>query len=79
MKDKKFKAIMIILMPMIIQEIVENEDIDEVMAIKQFYSSELYSLLEDEETKLWHYSPKTLYQMYKEEQETGKIKFPEEV
>lgn len=79
MKDEKFKAILVVLIPMVVNEIVRNDKLEEVAATKQFYNSKLYSLIEDEETKLWHLSPKMLYQMYKEENETGEITFPEEV
>ena len=40
--------------------------------------SELYAALEEEETKLWHLSPKALYELYAEEKATGKISYPEE-
>ena len=32
----------------------------------------------DEKTKLWHLSPIALYDLFHEEQQTGKITFPEE-
>ncbi len=38
----------------------------------------LYANLEDEETKLWHLSANALYEMFKEEQKTGSITYPEE-
>jgi hypothetical protein len=38
----------------------------------------LAELLEQEETKLWHFSPLTLFNMYDEEKNTGCITFPEE-
>lgn len=79
MEDRKFKAILIILIPGIVEEIVTNDKLDEITATRNFYASKLYSLLEDEQTKLWHLSPKSFYLMYKEEQVTGKITFPEEV
>ena len=31
-----------------------------------------------EETKLWHFSPLTLFNMYDEERNTGGFSFPEE-
>jgi hypothetical protein len=34
--------------------------------------------LEDEQTKLWHLSANALFEMFQEEQETGKITYPEE-
>lgn len=44
----------------------------------QFYSK-VYALLEQEETKLWHFSPLTLFNMFDEEQKTGSFELPEEV
>lgn len=35
-------------------------------AMKRIYRSAIYSQLEDEETKLWHYGPVALYQMFLE-------------
>lgn len=37
----------------------------------------VYSLLEQEDTKLWNLSPLTLFNMYDEERKTGNITFPE--
>ena len=39
----------------------------------------VYALLEQEETKLWHFSPLTLFNMFDEEQKTGRFTLPEEV
>lgn len=78
MDQKKFEAVMILLVPQIIHLVVENNRYDEVTASKKFYRSNLYALLEQEDTKLWHLSPMTLYHMYSEEQTTGNILFPEE-
>ena len=36
-------------------------------------------LLEQEDTKLWHLSPLTIYNMFDEEQKTGVFEIPEEV
>ena len=36
-------------------------------AIRRIYESYTYSQLEDEETKLWHYGPVALYQMFLEQ------------
>lgn len=35
-------------------------------ALKRIYQSSTYRQLEDEETKLWHYGPVALYQMFLE-------------
>ena len=48
------------------------------MAISRFYQSKLYQELSDEKSKLWHYSPMTLYTMYQDELLTGSYDYPEE-
>ena len=47
-------------------------------ALLLFYRSSLYKQLEREETKVWHYSPLTIYHIWNTEQETGEIMWPEE-
>lgn len=78
MDDRQLTAILILLIPQLVKEIMANENILEDEAINNLYESKLYSLIEEEETKLWHLSPKALYVLYKQEKETGKIDFPEE-
>lgn len=78
MEREKFEAMLVLLVPQIIHLIAENDHCDEVNASKQFYLSKVYSLLEDEETKLWHLSALTLFYMFDEEKKTGMITFPEE-
>lgn len=78
MDKKKFEAMLVLIVPQVVQLISENYGYDEVEASKSFYESAVYSMLEQEDTKLWHFSPLTLFNMYDEEQKTGKITFPEE-
>ena len=78
MEQKKFESMMMLIVPKIIQLIVENNSIDEVDASIKFYRSQVYNKLEHEETKLWHLSPLTLNNMYEGEVKTGKVVFPEE-
>lgn len=78
MEQKKFEAMLVLIVPKIVDLIVANHGIDEVTASKRIYESKVYSLLEDEDTKLWHLSPLTLFNMYDEETKTGNITFPEE-
>ena len=77
MEQKKFEAMLVLIVPKIIDLIVRNYALDEVNASKMFYESGVYSLLEEEETKLWQLSPLTLFNMYDEEKRTGNITFPE--
>ena len=77
MEQKKFEAMLILIVPQVIGLIVEKNNKDELEATKAFYASKVYSLLEQEDTKLWQLSPLTLYHMYEEERTTGIITFPE--
>ena len=78
MEHDKFAMIMEMLVPQVIALIVENRNVSERAAIELFYASKLYGCLKTEETKLWHLSAQTLYDMFDEELTTGKITYPEE-
>ena len=77
MEQKKFEAMLVLIVPQIVGLIVEKHGMDEIAASKKFYESKVYSLLEEEATKLWQLSPLTLFNMYDEEVKTGNITFPE--
>ena len=47
-------------------------------ALNRLYSSKLYGKLEQEATKVWHLSVPTLFSLFLQEINTGKITFPEE-
>lgn len=79
MQDQKFEAIMTLLVPQVLSFIMQNYTVDEIAASKMFYESDVYAILEQEDTKLWHLSPLTIYTMFDEEKKTGKFEFPEEV
>ena len=77
--DEKFNTILsIALIPQIVELIFEKEKIDDITAISEFYSSKTYEMLAKEETKVWHYSPLTIYSMWQYEKETEELVFPEE-
>lgn len=78
MNSEKFSAIMGLIVPEVVRLITENYPYDEVTASRKFYCSQVYASLEQEETKLWHFSPLTLYNMFDEEQKNGSFTFPEE-
>ncbi len=79
MSEEKFSALLgVAIVPQVVAIIAREEKLSDVAAINAFYQSETFALLEKEETKVWHYSPLTLYQIWKTEQETGKIELPEE-
>ena len=79
MEQKKFEAMLILIVPDVIHLITENYSWDEITASEVFYQSKVYEKLEQEDTKLWHLSPPTLFNMFDEEQRTGDFSFPEEV
>ena len=77
--DEKFNSVLsIALIPQTVAFIAENQGLDDITALNEFYQSRVYELLSKEETKMWHYSPMTVYIMWKHEKETGEIIFPEE-
>ena len=78
MEEKKFESMLILIVPAVIKLIIENYSWNEIEASDKFYTSGIYEKLEQEETKVWHLSPLTLFNMFDEEQKTGKLVFPEE-
>lgn len=76
-EQKKFEALLILIVPRVVALILAHYPMDEVAASKSFYESGVYALLEQEDTKLWQLSPLTLFNMYDEERKTGSIPFPE--
>lgn len=77
MSKEKLSTLLELIIPDIIELIKKENRELKTEDINKFYSSRLYKELEDEETELWHYSPLVLYDMYKEELETGNITYPE--
>lgn len=78
MNANQFSAMLAVIVPQIVEQITKNSNIDDDEAIFKFYQSKLYRELSDEKTKLWHYSPLTLYTMYQDELLTGSYDYPEE-
>ena len=78
MDAEKFGAVMGLLVEQIVHLITENFAYDEMTATNEFYKSKVYALLEQEDTKLWHFSPLTLFNMFDEEKKTGSFELPEE-
>lgn len=77
MDQKKFEAMLVLIVPKVTGLIVKYHGIEEVTAARLFYESKVYSFLEQEDTKLWHLSPLTLFNMYDDEKRTDNIIFPE--
>lgn len=77
MEQNKFNAIMPMISADLIYKIVLERNITEQEAINMLYSSKVYSLLEQEDTKLWQYSTPMLYSLLEQELDTGAIEFPD--
>ena len=69
----EIRSMLELIVPRLTQQSISKEG-----ALTLLYRSELYRQLEREETKLWHLSVPTLYEMWQEEQQTGRITYPEE-
>lgn len=77
MEREQFDAILPLISADLVNMISKKEDISSNEAISKLYSSKLYALLEKEDTKVWYYSTNMLYQLFDEEEKTGKISFPD--
>ena len=79
MNDTQFSTLLrAAIVPQIADLIIKEYSVTDVEATKMFYNSRTYELLSREETKVWHFSPLTLYNICKTESETGEIVLPEE-
>ena len=78
MNENQFSAMLALIVPPIIEQIIKNSNVDENKIIHLFYKSKLYKELSDEKSKLWHYGAVTLYTMYQDELLTGSYSYPEE-
>jgi hypothetical protein len=74
----EIKAMLELIVPRFVKTIMEKMNISEKEALTIMYSSKLYEQLDKDETKLWHLSVPTLFEMFREERETGQITYPEE-
>ena len=77
MDEKKLIAMLPGITSAVVDLIIERDGMSENDAMRDLYTSMLYQDLENEETKVWHYSTETLYALYKQEKEVGTIVYPE--
>ena len=77
--DEKFNSVLsIALIPQTVALIANKEGLDDITAMNEFYQSKTYEMLAKEETKMWHFSPLTIYMIWEHEKKTGELVFPEE-
>ena len=77
MNKAKFDALLPFIVTALIKKIINYKKLSEDEAFTRLYNSMLYSYLEDEETKVWHYSADKLFLLFDEEITTGSLKLPE--
>lgn len=77
MNKEQFEAMMPPIVENLVAMIADKQNISEDEAITKLYSSKLYAMLEQEDTKVWHYSTLMLYELLTEEETTGNIEFPD--
>lgn len=80
-KGRKSQERLTLLMPYICRDLAakisKEQNVTGEEAVSMLYNSLLYEYLKDEATKVWRYSTAALYDMFVQEQEEGKIDFPE--
>lgn len=77
MDKAQFEALLPLIVTALMQKIVERKKISHDEAFARLYASRLYGVLDNEETKVWHYSAEKLFQLFEEEMATGKLELPE--
>ena len=76
MTEKDFEIMLYGITANVIAKIMELNNWSEDVAMERFAQSKIYSYLEREETKVWHYSSLMLAQLFNEER-AGKFSLPE--
>jgi hypothetical protein len=73
----EFEAILPFKVEGIVEQLIEERKMPLQDALEYLYSSQLYALLEEEETKMWHYSPQMLLYLLENEKNTGELRLPQ--
>ena len=77
METNQFTVVLQTVSAGLTEKIIAETGLDEDAAMEKLYSSALYSALEKEKTKVWHYSVPKLYELWGKEIETGQLVLPE--
>ncbi len=77
MDKNKFDAIFPIIIASLADKIMTEYNMPEDTALMNLYETELYAVLENEETKVWQYSVEKLFDLYKNEKQNGSLELPE--
>ena len=76
MTEKDFEIMLYGITANVVAKIMELNNWTEDVAMERCAQSKVYSYLEKEETKVWHYSSLMLAQLFNEER-AGKFSLPE--
>lgn len=77
MTNEQFTALVPYVITDLINLISAKQNISEEDAIKKLYSSKLYEMLENEETKLWQYSTQMLYYIFEQQEKREDFEYPD--
>lgn len=76
MNKDKFATFLAATTPDIISKIMDKYNLSEDEASSLFHKSKLYQMLEEENTKVWHYSSEMIVELLDREKK-GNLIFPE--
>ena len=76
-ENNQFEMVLQTISTELVAKIITETGLDEDTAMEKLYSSALYSALENEETKVWHYSVAKLYELWNNEIKTERLTLPE--
>lgn len=77
MNSDQYAALLPLVSRDLVSTITLKQRITDQQAIKLLYRSKLYEQLEQEDTKLWHYSTPMLYSMLERELAGEEIDYPD--
>ena len=79
MSQEKLSALLAVIDQAILQLLMVKRSMGSKEAADLLYNSNLYEMMENEESKLWHLSAETLYSLLEQELTNGVIQYPEEL
>ena len=76
MSNNEFEDLLYTITANVVDLIMKKTGWNEDVALDRFVRSKIYSLLEKEETKVWHYSATMIAQLFEDER-SGNLVLPE--
>lgn len=75
--NNKYESVIPYKIMSIVSLTIETKQFDFSDALKYVYTTRLYELLANEETKLWHLSPKKLFEILENEKKNNTLELPD--